>query len=237
MEQRRDEEKWMPEDIRFKSWSWISCFPNERCDKDFFPLFTKIYDSEIALSQMSATGGRLVSYLFFIRITIREESGSRGGLKMGGMRQGWILVALAVAGCVPAGAEIGGMQNGQPAIAPDMVPDPSYHPRMGDRAVLYAIENGWTLDRLPILKDVTAYDIYVRSKTSGDSERLFDLEQQGWLQWVPPGTRVIVLDIQNRNHAGALTASQIKIPDEYHKNQTFWTPSDYIARLIRKEPE
>jgi hypothetical protein len=153
------------------------------------------------------------------------------------MRRAWILVALAVAGCVPAGAEIGGAGGSGPVIGPDMVPDPTYQVRTGDRPMLYAIENGWVLERLPILKDLTAYDIYVRSKKAGDNERLFDLEQQGWLQWAVPGTRVVVLDIQDRNHTGAHTASQIQLVDEAHKNQTFWTPSDNLAKLIHKVPE
>jgi hypothetical protein len=153
------------------------------------------------------------------------------------MMWGFVAFTVSVPGCVPAGAEIGGGMGGGPTIGADMVPDPAYSPRVGDRAMLYALDNGYPLDRLPVLKDLTAYDIYVRSRNSGDNERLFELEQQGWLQWALPGTRVSVLDTQDRNHAGAQTATQIKIPDESHKNQSFWVPSGYITRLIHKEPE
>jgi hypothetical protein len=136
---------------------------------------------------------------------------------------------------MPGGAEIG--VGGSPVISADMGPDPNYRPRPGDRAVLYAVENGSTLERLPILKDVTAYDVYVRSVKAGDNDGLFDLERQGWLLWAAPGTRVLILDVHDRTHTGAQSAFQIKLPDAEQKDQTFWTPSHYITRLIHKEPE
>ena len=144
---------------------------------------------------------------------------------------GWLLVLLA--GCAPVGAEFGG---GSPSIPADMVPDPSFRARAGERALLYAIQDGSPLDRLPLLKDVTAYDIYVRSVATKDGERLRELEEQGWLHWAAPGTRVLILDTQDRNHTGAHTASQVQVGDDLLKNQTFWVPSDDITRLIHKEP-
>jgi hypothetical protein len=122
------------------------------------------------------------------------------------------------------------------AISDDMVPDPHYQPRVGDRAVLFAFKNGAPLDRLPLLKDVTAYDVYVRGSQTGDAERLSDLEQQGWLRWVAPGTRVNILGTQDRNHTGAHTASEVRVLDDQFKDQTFWTPSDYVTRLVHKDP-
>jgi hypothetical protein len=148
------------------------------------------------------------------------------------MRRLWILVVL-VPGCLPAGADMGGTI----AIGEDMVPDPAYRPRIGDRAVLYALQDGSALDRLPMLKDLTAYDVFVRSQENRDGERLLELEEQGWLHWAPPGTRVSVIAVQDRNHTGAHTATQIRITEGGYKNQTFWLPSDYVTRLIHKEPE
>jgi hypothetical protein len=144
---------------------------------------------------------------------------------------------VLIAGCMPAGAEFGGGPGGAILITEDMVPDPAYQPRVGDRAVLYAIENERVLDRLPLLKDLTAYDIYVRSQDARDSERLMDMEQQGWLHWAQPGTRIALLATQDRNHTGAHMAAQIRLTDGVQKDQTFWTSSDYVTRLIHKEPE
>jgi hypothetical protein len=160
----------------------------------------------------------------------------RGGPEMRGMKYGWLLVILA-SGCIPAGADIGGSPGSQIAISEDMIPDPNYQPRVGDRAVLFALEDGHMLDRLPILKDLTAYDIYVRSAQARDGERLAELEEQGWLQWVPPGSRVTVLAMQDRNHTGAHTATQLRVADDRLKAQAFWTPSNYVTRLIHKAPE
>jgi hypothetical protein len=118
-----------------------------------------------------------------------------------------------------------------------MIPDPGYQPRVGDRAVLYGIEDGRVLERLPLLKDLTAFDIYVRSQQTRDAERLAELEAQGWVHWVPPGARVSVLAMQDRNHTGAHTASQVRVVDDRLKSDTFWTPSDYVTKLIHKPPE
>jgi hypothetical protein len=118
-----------------------------------------------------------------------------------------------------------------------MIPDPRYSPRIGDRAVLYGVEDGNVLERLPVLKDVTAYDIYVRSVQNRDGDRLAELEEQGWLVWVGPGSRVSVVGVQDRTHTGAHTATQVRLADERFKSQTFWTSSDYVTRLIHKEPE
>jgi hypothetical protein len=129
------------------------------------------------------------------------------------------------------------MPGGQPAIGEDMVPDPAYRPGIGDRAVLYAIENGGALDRLPLLKDLTAYDIFVRCHQVNDAERQRELEEQGWLRWAPPGIRVVVLSMQDRTHTGADVATQVRLVDDSQKDQVFWVPAGYINRLIHKKPE
>ncbi len=151
---------------------------------------------------------------------------------MRGIVHGGILVVL-ISGCMPAGAEFGG----GPAIGEDMIADPSYQPRVGDRAVLFGVLDGQRLDRLPLLKDVTAYDIYVRSQQARDNDRLRELEEQGWLAWAAPGTRVSILAISDRNHTGAHTASQVRVADERSKDQLYWTPSEFVTRLVHKEPE
>jgi hypothetical protein len=155
---------------------------------------------------------------------------------MRGFKYGCLLVILAP-GCIPAGAEFGGSPGSQIAISEDMIPDPRYQPSVGDRAVLFALEDGRMLDRHPLLKDLTAYDIYVRSVQARDGERLADLEEQGWLLWVPPGSRVTVLDTRNRNHTGAHFATQVRVADDRLKTQTFWTASGHVTRLIHKAPD
>jgi hypothetical protein len=153
------------------------------------------------------------------------------------IRWPWLL-SLFVAGCAPAGAEFGGSPGGPSVlITADMVPDPSYRPKDGDRAMLYAVEEGTMLERLPLLKDLTAYDIYSRSLQARDSERLNELQQQGWLHWVDAGTRISVVSLQDRNHTGAHMASEVRVVDDPNKSQTYWTPADYIARLIHKPAE
>jgi hypothetical protein len=152
------------------------------------------------------------------------------------IRGAWILAAF-MSGCIPAGAEIGGSSGGSALIAPDMAPDPAYRPRIGDRAILFAVEDGEALGRLPLLKDVTAFDIFVRSANARDIERLSELEQQGWLHWAVPGTRVIVIDMQDRKHTGASFATQVRVVDDATRDQTFWTPSNYLARMIHVESE
>jgi hypothetical protein len=148
----------------------------------------------------------------------------------------WISIILS-SGCVPPGSEFSGSPGSQIVISEDMGPDPNYQPRVGDRAVLFYAENRSILERMPLLKDVTAYDIYIRCVQNRDAERLADLELQGWLRWVPPGSRVSVYGMQDRTHTGAQTALQVRVADEQYKNQTFWVPSAYVTRLIHKEPQ
>jgi hypothetical protein len=152
------------------------------------------------------------------------------------IRRAWILVAF-VAGCAPAGAENSASSSGSDLLAAGLVPDLTYRPQIGDRVVLYGVIDGIRLDYLPLLKDVTALDIFARSMKARDAERLLELKQQGWLRWAEPGTRVIVIDTQDRNHTGADSASQVQLVDDARKNQTFWTQTSYLARMIRTEPE
>ncbi len=155
---------------------------------------------------------------------------------MRGIGYGWMMVVLAM-GCMPAGAGIGGSSGSPVPIGEDMVPDPAYQPKIGDRAVLYAVEDGGVIERYPLLKDVTAYDIFIRCLLDRNAERQFELEQQGWLQWAPAGTRLSVMALQDRTHTGARIIVQVRLVDAEQKNQTFWTASEYITRLVRKEPE
>ena len=88
-----------------------------------------------------------------------------------------------------------------------------------------------------MLKDVTAYDIFIRCQQTRDPERQQELEQQGWLHWAAPGSKVAILAMQDRTHTGAHMATQVRLVDPAAKNETFWTASDYVTRLIHKEPE
>jgi hypothetical protein len=117
-----------------------------------------------------------------------------------------------------------------------MVADPAYRPGVGDRAVLHGVEGDGRMERLPLLKDVTAYDVFVRGRKARDADRLLELEQQGWLRWTAPGTRVSVVEIVDRNHTGTDTASRVRLVDDGPKGATYWTPSDYVTRMIPAPP-
>src|SRR4051794_3624204 len=91
---------------------------------------------------------RVLSILHEVARDAVSRLGRRAITAMRPIRWYWIL-SLFAAGCVPAGAEIGGTSGGQSVlITPDMVPDASYRPKPGDRALLYAIEGGNLLERL-----------------------------------------------------------------------------------------
>ncbi len=140
-----------------------------------------------------------------------------------------LFVLLAMGGCAPLGADIGGSG----ALPEGMIPDPSYQPRIGDHAVLFD-ESG---DRPPLLKDVTAYDIYVRSRQERDTARLQELETQGWLRWAEPGSRVAVLGTRDRNHVGGESAAEVRLVNEGAKGPVYWTPARRITRLVPRPAE
>ena len=140
-------------------------------------------------------------------------------------------------GCVPRAGSSAGCPAASSRSPRTWSADPTFRPQIGDRAVLYATENGGVIDRYPLLRDVTAYDIYVRCQQTKDGERQLELEEQGWLEWASPGTRVSIMAQQDRTHTGAQLITQIRLTDVTQKNKTFWTAVHYITRLIHKEPE
>lgn len=147
------------------------------------------------------------------------------------------LLTASLNGCSPIALDPGASSSAPPAGS--MVPDPAYRPQVGDRSVLYGVEGGGSMEQLPLLRDITAFDVFERATKDGDSQVAPDLEAQGWLRWTPAGTRVVILGVNDRKHTGGRVAAQLRILDGPHKGQTDWTPLDYVARFIRMtdEPE
>src|SRR4051794_23622896 len=105
------------------------------------------------------------------------------------------LVALALllvmfAGCAPLGGELGASTS-----MLNMVPDPNYQPREGDRAYLYGMRDGYPLESIPVLSDLTSYDKYERAIQADEPLELASLEQQGWLQSASPGAPIFIVRI------------------------------------------
>src|SRR5947199_10270575 len=98
----------------------------------------------------------------------------------------WLLVTVAGCGLGEIGASTS-MQN--------MVPDPSYQPREGDRAYLYGMRDGYPLESIPVLSDLTSYDKYERAIQADEPLELASLEQQGWLQSASPGAPIFIVRI------------------------------------------
>jgi hypothetical protein len=146
------------------------------------------------------------------------------------------LVALAlllvmVAGCMPMGGEFGA------SAAVNMVPDPGYQPREGDRAYLFAMRDGAPLEAIPVLSDLTSYDKYERALSADEPLELASLEQQGWLQNAAPGSSIYIVRIHDRKHTGARVAAEVKVTsDGPLKGKSVLTPLDNVARLKRPDP-
>lgn len=139
------------------------------------------------------------------------------------------VAAVVAAGCMPISAELGASTG--PALGAVDV-DPNYHPREGDRAVLFGKEGDVTLDAMPIVGDMTAFDKYERAKKAKSTLDLQDLEQRGWLKWTNPGTRVLIKTIRDRTHAGGRVGAEVRILDGPYKDTTAWTPITYITKFM-----
>jgi hypothetical protein len=140
------------------------------------------------------------------------------------------MLLVMISGCMPLGGELGA------STALNMVPDPSYRAREGDRAYLYAVRDGSPLEQTPVLSDLTSYDKYERAIQADDPLELGNLEQQGWLQHAPLGAPIFIVRIHDRKHTGARVAAEIKFTDGPNKGKQVWTPLENIARLKRPDP-
>ncbi len=137
------------------------------------------------------------------------------------------LLAVGLAGCMPL--DLGGGPSGE---LTGLVPDPSYQPQVGDRAVLYGFNGSSPMDALPLLKDMTSYDVFERLAQANSSHDMTDMEQRGDLQWSPLGTRVIVLALHDRSHTGSRLAAEVRPVEGPRKDRTVWVPRPYLAKLI-----
>ncbi len=145
---------------------------------------------------------------------------------------GFASTLVLIAGCMPMGGELGAS-----SAEFDMVPDLNYHPQAGDRANLYGIFDGVPVEKLPVLSDVTAYDKYERCLQLDDPHELGNMEQQGWLQYVPLGTPIYLVKVVDRNHTGAQLGAEVKILEGSQKGRVVWTRLANVARLKRPDPE
>jgi hypothetical protein len=133
------------------------------------------------------------------------------------------LFLLGLSGCMPPG-----LGSPDPSTVPaDMVPDPDYRPNVGDRSVLYGVQGGSPMPAIPLLKDMTAFDVFQRYSQEQNSGELAEMESRGNLTWTPLGTRVAVL----KTRSGSRAAAEVKPLDGPRKDQSVWVPLEYVARL------
>lgn len=142
------------------------------------------------------------------------------------------LVTLTVAGCAPTGGDLGTA----PTLT-NLTNDPINRANVGDRAVLYGVDNGSPMENIPLLLDATAHDKYERFRQSGTVLALAELEERKELQWTPTGTRVVVLETHDRSHTGSRLAAEVRLLDGPQKDRTLWTPLEYVTRFKAVEPE
>jgi hypothetical protein len=145
------------------------------------------------------------------------------------------MIRSAIAACltaiVLAGCSAGLMPSADtPQLSEGLEPDPAYRPREGDRAQLYGVKNGSILERIPLLKDITALDNYGRISRGPEPSGLTDLEDRGELTWAAPGVRAILISIKARP-ADRGNAAEIRLLDGTHKDRVAFTSLEYFARL------
>jgi hypothetical protein len=136
------------------------------------------------------------------------------------------MTAIALAGC---SADLMSTTD-TPQLAEGLEPDPTYRAKEGDRAQLYGVKNGSILERIPLLKDITALDNYGRLSRGAESSGLSELEERGELTWASPGARAILISIRARP-ADRGSAAEVRLLDGTHKNRVAFTSLEYFARL------
>jgi hypothetical protein len=136
------------------------------------------------------------------------------------------MTAIALAGC---SADLMPTTD-TPQLAEGLEPDPTYRPREGDRAQLYGVKNGSIMERIPLLKDITALDNYGRMSRGSESSGLAELEERGELSWASPGVRAMLISTRARP-ADRGNAAEVRLLDGAQKDRVAFTSLDYFTRL------
>ena len=112
--------------------------------------------------------------------------------------------------------------------ATEPVPDPSYRPRPGDHAVVFAAEGPGVI---PVLRDMAAYRIHAGSPDASDGRaRLEALRLAGSFKLVPGCAGVVVLRFHD-GRPGPL-AVEVRFTDGPLQGETYFVPAPYVTRLV-----
>lgn len=108
------------------------------------------------------------------------------------------------------------------------VPDPSYRPRLGDHAVVFAAEGPGLV---PVLRDLAAYRIHAGAPAAHDGQaRLEALRRAGTFELISGCAGVVVLRFHD-GRPGPL-AVEVRFTDGPLHGETRFVPVRYVTRLV-----
>jgi len=109
-------------------------------------------------------------------------------------------------------------------------PDPTYRPKEGDWERLYGVHNGTVMDRIPLFKDLTAHDKFMKGLEAIDAIWIADMEEHGELSWTESNSRAALVSIRERPSVFG-NAAEVRMIDGSQKNRVAFTSLGYFVRL------
>lgn len=122
-------------------------------------------------------------------------------------------------------------QDKKPADAkpPELVPDPTWIPKPGDQASVYAAEGSGAY----AAKDMFAYTALAKAAKANDDVGIDDLVEKKRVVVVPHLTRLLVIERHTNPYTtGEIKAVEARFQDGPLKGQTAWVPEQNVERLI-----
>lgn len=117
---------------------------------------------------------------------------------------------------------------------PELVPDPDWVARPGDKATLYDDGDG----RVFIARDMFAFQDLVKGLKAKDTDGLRELMDKGKVAFEVSGTPILVIERhENQFIAGGVLALEVRLLDGANKGRVCWIYRASAARLIEKKPD
>ncbi len=128
--------------------------------------------------------------------------------------------------------------------SPELIPDPSYNPEVGDVAYVYmrsvypkGERAGQHID-VPVCSDYLTYTEYKKSLLAHDREGYRELVEQGKLAHIRTGTKVRILDFHkfaNTDDNFDRNAYEVRILDGPLKDKKVWVLASEVVRLTSED--
>jgi hypothetical protein len=120
--------------------------------------------------------------------------------------------------------------------APEMVPEPGYRPKLGDRVTLHSVTKEGKPSTAWLTADRHDFRDYARSLRARDRAGMREMREAGKMIELESGASVLVIDVEEVRYSEGeyetSTMITVRLLDGEKKGQKLCTPAYYAARLV-----